>query len=200
MSGSSGRAYHRRQQPMLFLEHACRQRFRRIVFAHGDPGLRQDRAAVVFLVHKVHRGAGFGSAARQDRLVHPATVHPAPAEGGEEGGMNIHDSAAIRRDDFARNQAYVAGEYEQLNIVRGQRAQPFRGPIGFGETHRANTARLRQFQGGCIGSVTQNEGDPDLGIVLGGAAERLEVAASAGDRYGNLHGHREKVILHPARA
>lgn len=200
MSGSRGGAHDGGQKPMLFFEHACRQRFRRIVLAHGDPGLRQDRAAVVFLVHKVHRGAGLSGAARQDRLVHPATVHPAPAEGGEEGGMNVHDSALIRRDDVARNQAYIAGEYEQLNIVRSQRAQPFGGPIGFGETHRRDTAGLRQVQGCCIGSVTQNEGDPDLGIVLGGAAERLEVAASAGDRYGNLHGHREKVILHPARA
>src|SRR5204862_6132143 len=97
--GRRGRQDDGRQQAMLDREHARGQRLGRIVRTDGHPSLREDPAAVVHLVHQVHRSAAFARSAREDGLVDMVAVHPAAAEAGEEGRVHVQDAVAETGDD-----------------------------------------------------------------------------------------------------
>ena len=66
MAGPRRRQHDRGQEPVLGPENARRQQLRRVARLDRYALLRQDRSAVVRLIHQMHRRTGLGGAARKD--------------------------------------------------------------------------------------------------------------------------------------
>ncbi len=178
---------------MLLDQNPGREGLGRITLAYRHSRLRQDRAPVVLLVYQVHRGPRLARAAGQYRFVHPPTVHTPATERRQQCRMHVEDLSPIGLDHSGWHQPDVTGQDEEIDIMRLELPQPLGGVVGRLEPDRCDTPASGSVQGGRIGPVTHDKGDANVGIARERLAERLEIAASAGGGYGNLHGHREKV-------
>ena len=105
----------------LDLGDAARERLGRVVLAHVDRALQDDRPRVVLLVAVVDRRAGHLRAVLEHRAVHPLAVEAVARERGDQRGMRVHRAAVVAAQlDLGEK----AGQHEQLRrILREHRVQ-----------------------------------------------------------------------------
>src|SRR5207247_538692 len=107
---------YQRQQAMLHLEHACRERVRRVPGTHRHGPLGDDRPVVVFLVHVVNRRPRDRGAAREHPLVHAAPV-PAGAADGAQRGEQVRSAARERDGEATRGGRHRGQGLSDLGFV-----------------------------------------------------------------------------------
>ena len=125
-----------RKQPVLDFEHSRRQLLGGVARQHGDPGLGQHGAAIVYLVDQVYGNSSFPGAAREDRAMDSLPVHPFAAKIWKEGRMDVDDASAVGADHGGGYQLEVAGQHDEVDSMPLQQRQPFLG-----------VRRIRQYLG-----------------------------------------------------
>ena len=101
---------------MLGGQDARSQRLRRVGLFDRDGDLQDDGAGVIAGVHEMHGAAGDLCAVIQHRLVDMMPVHPLTAEGGQQGGVDVHHPAHMGGQNGVGDLTHVAGEAHQAGI------------------------------------------------------------------------------------
>ena len=139
-----------------------------VVFFHDDGCLQNDRAGVVAFINEMHGAAGDFCAVVQHGLMGVEAVHPFAAEGGEEGGVDVHDPSGVSRHDGIGDFAHVAGEADQVSLRGAER-----GKKGFGVSvfpglrldRPGDQAHLRRFgKGGRVGLIPDHDGNAPVDL------------------------------------
>lgn len=107
---------------MFEREYARRKAVRRVIREHRDRPCGERRPLVVVFGYKVHRDSRFAQTSAQNGLVYAVSIHPGAAKPRQWSGMNIHDPAAILRDDGCGHQSQVSCQRDDVNVVRVKNA------------------------------------------------------------------------------
>ena len=97
---------------VLDAEHAGGKRFFRVILAHGQSALRDDRSRVHFGDDEVNRRAMDLDAGRER-----ARMGVEALEGGQQGRVNVENSSLPTVDEAGREQPHEAGEADHLGAV-----------------------------------------------------------------------------------
>jgi hypothetical protein len=123
----------------------------------------------------MHRAAGHLGAVVQHGLVDARAVHALAAEGGQQGGVDVHDPPGVGRHDGGGQLPHVARQADQVHPVEQQQAEQGVGVGGLvgprGDVGGAQAQRAGAGQGGRVGEVAHHADhlarDPALGAGLG---------------------------------
>ena len=107
---------------MLFDQDAVGERVGVVGFEHRNDPLQDDDAVIQMLVDEVHRAAGDLHA-----VVEGLGLRLEAGEGGQQRRMNVEDAVGEGVDEFRREQAHVAGQADQIHVVRAQGGRACRG-------------------------------------------------------------------------
>ena len=90
---------------LVFLGKDARlKRFGGVTREYRNRPLRDDATVVERLVDMMHRYAGDRGTGFNDRSMHPSAIHPASAEGGQQGRVHVDDSPRVRANHVRRNE------------------------------------------------------------------------------------------------
>ena len=119
---------------MLDLEHPFGQALRRVTRQYRDPGLCQHRPTVV--APRLPDEPWLRFPARRSRAppgVPGAPYMPLPPKCRQQGGVDVDDASAIRRDHRGGNQLQIAGQHDEIDLRLSQQREPL--------PHRPRVAR-----------------------------------------------------------
>ncbi len=120
-----------------------------------------------------HRGAG-----RQYGFVNAVSVHTVSAERREQCGMDVDHPVAICLDDGLWNELQVAGQHDELYLMRLQQLDHLL-PVGWildhGGRHASSTGPLEGTGGRLVAS---DEYDTGRSATLTGIQQRLQVGTT----------------------
>ena len=126
-----------------------------------DCALEHDDPVVHCLVDEVHRAAGH-LGAELERL----GLRLEPGKARQQAGVHVQDAIGKRRDELGRDDAHIAGQADQLDLVllqlgdEGQVAF-HRASSGDGDVMGSDPELPRRDQTRCIGLVRKHDGDLD---------------------------------------
>lgn len=144
----------------FFFKDAGSKRIGSVVVENGTGALEDDGAGIVGVVDEVDGAAGDFAAVIDDGLVDVVAEHPFAAEGGEEGGVDVHGAAEVAIGEV--EEAEPAGEADEIDV----------GLVTEGENRAAEI-----FDGGIVAALDGVGGE----IGGGGALEALQVWLGADD-------------------
>jgi len=164
---------------MLRGEDPRRQIVGRVPGEDWDGGLAEDRTLVVFLGDQVDGGARFRLAAVQNGLVHAPSVHSRPAVTGEQGRMDVDDSAAPGVHYRIRDPLEEPRQDHEAGGGSLEGAPPFPGVGDIIEDLGRDSRLARHVETAGLGPITHDQDDLRRGVLPEGAEEGRQIAASA---------------------
>jgi hypothetical protein len=150
---------------VLLFENARGERLHRVVVAHVDAALHDDRSAIECLVDKVNRAPGDFHAMRESLCLRIDT-----GKRRQQRRMNVDDAIRIRSEKQRAEQAHVTGESDEIGTCLLQHTQNFTLVCGtIGEIaivdHQSGVSPLAcPGDPGRVGAIGNHHGD--LGIQL----------------------------------
>ena len=102
---------------VLLFEHAGGEGVGGVAGKHGHPGLGDDGAVVVLLVHEVDGDARNAVAGCQNRLMHALAVHASASELGQQRRMHVEYAVAVCVERARAEHLHVSGKGDQLDAV-----------------------------------------------------------------------------------
>ena len=164
-----------------------RHGFGRVAGLHGTPGLEQDFALVIFLIHQMDGDARFGFFAGHHRLVDAHPVHSLAAESGQQRRMDVHDATGKSPDQRNRNQPQKTRQHDVIYPVASQLVNHF---VGFVKILPAENVRWNEKIGGPqqyprVGLVAQHQFDADGRVVVEMLHDFLGIRARTRRKNGN---------------
>jgi len=164
---------------MLHGEDSRGQIIGRVAGEDWNGNLAQDRTLVVFLGDQVDRGARFRLAAVQNGLVHAPSIHSRPTVTGEQGRMDVDDSAAPSAHDLVRDPLEEPRQDHEAGGGSLEGPPPFPGVGDIIEDLGRDPRLARHLETAGLGPVTHDQHDLRRGLVPEGAEEGRQIAASA---------------------
>ena len=164
---------------MFHGENPRRQIVRRVTGENRHGGLAQDRTLVVLLGDQVNRGAGFGLTAVQHGLVHAPPVHACPTVPGQQGWMDVDDSAAPGVHHCFRDPLEEPRQDHEAGVGPFEGPPPFSGVGDIIEYLGRNPRLARHGQTAGLGPIAHDQDDLRRGVLPEGAKEGRQIAASA---------------------
>ncbi len=166
---------------VLFGEDAAVEGFGCVGVEDGDSALDDDGAMIKLLIDKVDGAAGDFDAVSEGLLLSFEA-----GECGKQRGMNVEDAIAEGGDEVGREEAHVAGQADEIDVVGLETGDHvdvmLRAGATFGDADGGGKAEtLRGFEGGSFGDVRDDHGDFDAGQASGadGIGDGEEVGAAA---------------------
>ncbi len=162
-----------------------------IVLGHRDAGLGDQRAAVQFLGHEMHRAAVFVVAGFQG-----AGVGIEALVLGQQGRVNVDQTAGVVVHEQGRENTHKTGQHHGVGAVlvdARDHGGVEGGAVGVITVvdHRAGNARARRpLQATGCGFIAQHQGDAGRqGAGLHRIQNRLQIGAGATDQHRDPVGH-----------
>ena len=167
---------------MLLLEDAGGEGFGDVFVENGDGFLQDDDAVVYGLVDEVDGAAGdFGS------VVEGLMLGVETGEGGEKRRVNVEDTVGEGRDEGWRDDAHVAGEADEIDVVVVKLGDHLGVVVGSsaacgGNGEGGDTEVVSGGQAGGGFDVGEDNGNLGAEAAFGdGTVDSEEVGASAGE-------------------
>ena len=110
------RGDHARIKPVLGFLDARMQFLGRIAGEYGDSFLRDDRAGVDALIHKMHR-----TTSELHAVIQRLFPRFQAGKGGQQGGVNVDDTAGERAQKLPLQDAHETGKHDQIDAAAGQK-------------------------------------------------------------------------------
>src|SRR6266542_5557935 len=183
---------------VLYAENAGGKRLGGVRVMDRNPPLRDNRTAVVFVIHKVHRDSALSVAGGDNRLMHARAVHAGPAVLRQKSGVNVDDSAGITRDDGRGDLFYISGENDQICTRIFELLSQRPAIIIQRERFRRDAGCTRHVERRRISLVREDDDD----LARRGVAESrktidecLEIGAAAGGEDGDTGAHPAILLL-----
>ena len=152
----------------------------------GDGALEDDGAVVELLVDEMD-----GAAGKLDAEVEGLGLGFEAGEGGEQRRVDVEDAVGKRGDKGGGNEAHVAGEADEVDVVVEERFDVWlvalvEGEAGGGEVEGGEVEVAGGGEAGGLGTVGKDESDLGVGdFVAGdGGVDGEEVGAAAGEEDG----------------
>ena len=159
-----------------------------------DSGLQDDGAGVEVFVDEVD-----GATGEFDAIVEGLLLGFEARKGREERGMNVQDSLGKSRYEEWREEAHVASEADEIDLVFVEDGGDL-AVVGFafeafgGDGAGGNVAGGGALEAGGARLVADDDGDFGVGDEAGGdtIGEGFEVGAAAAEEDADAFGHEEK--------
>jgi len=168
---------------VLFGEDAAAEGVGVVGVKDGDGALEDDGSVVELVVDEMDRAAG-----HFDSVVEGLLLGFEAGEGGQQRGMNVEDAVAVSSDKFRREQAQVAGQADEVDLVLAQAGEEVAVVIGaraaLGDKRSVRQSHLsRSGQSRGFGDVGDDDGDFRAGQLSrpDGLSNGEEVGAAAGE-------------------
>ena len=169
---------------VLFQEDSGGQGVAVVLVEDGDGALEDDDAVVEMLIDEVDGAAGDFRA-----VVEGLLLGVEAGKGWQKGGVNVEDPVGEGGDELRRQEAHIAGEADEVDLMVLKAADDFGVVFGagaaFGDEERGGDAeRAGRFEAWGIGYVGDDDGDPRAGqaALVDGAVDGEEVRAPAGEK------------------
>ena len=175
---------------VLFLEDARGEGIGVVGVEDGDGALEDDGTVVEVLVDEVD-----GAAGDFDAVVEGLVLGVEAGEGGQQGGMDVDDAVGEGVDELRREQAHVAGEDDEIDIVTAEAGDDVGVVLGagaaLGEEDFARQAELAtDGEAAGRGGVGDDDGNLDAGqtALTDAVVNRDHVGAATGDEDAEAEG------------
>ena len=179
----------------FFFENAVGEGFGGVVVEDGAGALKDDGAGVVAAVDEVDGAARQLAAVGEDGFVNFSAVHPAAAEAGEEGGVDVHGPAVIAGGEFEEAQPASEDNQVNLGLVHDGEDSIAKGGAGGVLLAVDHVGREVGFDGALgadeVGAGSDNGFDSRVKLSRGDPVEEvLEGGAGAAEKHGEFDGGR----------
>ena len=168
---------------MLLLENAVGESVGVVRGQDGDGSLEDDDAVVQLLIDKMD-----GAAGDLDAVVEGLLLRVEAGEGREQRGVDVEDAVGEGADEVRREQAHVAGEADELDVMLAESGDDVGIVLGAlaaagVEGEGGEAALAGGGEAGSVGHVRDD--DSNAGVGDGARADRVgdgeEVGAAAGE-------------------
>ena len=137
-------------------------------------------------------GAGDLHAPLQRRLMDPQPIESLPAEGGDQGGVDVDDPVRPPPDEVRGQNGQEPGQNDQVHLIlrqlsRQRRLEPGGAQLlpGHGKGGDAPAPGPLQGKGVRIAGEDQHNLPVGEGPCRLGVEQRLQIGAAAGDQHGD---------------
>ena len=184
---------------LVFLgEDAGGQRVFGVVVLDGDDRLEHDGTGVEIFVDEMD-----GAAGEFDAVFERLALRFEAGEGGEERRVNVEDAIGEARDEKRGEEAHVAGEADEIDLVLVEDGDDL-AVVGFAfeafawDGDSGDIAGFGAVKAGSVFAVADDDGDFGVGDASRGEAVRkgFEVGAATAKQHPYALGHKRKTLAY----